>query len=259
MPHPPQTEPPGIAVSWQDEADRQAAEELAGRLHLPLANEVATAFRLAMRGGRLQLEESGADAAGPVYVDFCGGRAHYRRLHGGGRSQALARAVGLKKKRCPMVVDATAGLGRDAFVLASLGCKVRLVERSAILHALLADGMRRARHDAEISAIMARMTLTHGDCLQLNGADLQAEVIYLDPMYPHRSKSSLVKKEMRLTRALVCHDPDADLLLDWAFPRRPQRIVVKRPKGAPFLGNKKPPLIIKNKQSRFDIYFPPSG
>ena len=250
-----------IAISWQEESESKAAHALARRLHLPLVSEMADArFLLRFHSGRLEFKEIGPGITGPLFVDFSTGKAEYRRLYGGGRSQPLARAVGLKKNRCPLVLDATAGLGRDAFVLASLGCTVTLVERSAILHALLEDGFSRAHKDASIREIMARMTLRHEDTLNMEvGADIP-DVIYLDPMYPHRSKSSLVKKEMLLTRMLVGDDEDADRLLEWAYSCRPGRVVVKRPKNAPFLGNKKPPLIIKNKNSRFDVYFPePAG
>jgi 16S rRNA (guanine1516-N2)-methyltransferase len=246
-----------VAVSWQQDEDLILAKDLAKRLELPLVTEIPNAaFLLKFCCGRLKLLEAGEGKPGTVLVDFSEGKAAYRRLHGGGRNQPLARAAGLKKNRCPRVLDATAGLGRDAFVLATLGCSVQLVERSAILHALLEDGLKRGKDDENIQEIIARMTLAHADALQINCSADAPDVIYLDPMYPHRSKSSLVKKEMRQTRALVGSDEDADALLGWALACCPDRVVVKRPKGAPFLGNKKPPLIIKSKNSRFDVYFP---
>lgn len=257
MPIPLKEPSQNIAVTWQDQEDCQPAHALARRLKLPLASEMPNAsFLLQFRSGRLELQEVGAGKPGPVFVDFSQGTSQYRRLHGGGRSQPLARAVGLKKNRCPFVLDATAGLGRDAFVLASLGCAVALTERSPLIHALLEDGLRRGKDDENIREIIARMTLTHADTLQTKCPEQAPDVIYLDPMYPHRSKSSLVKKEMLQTRVLVGDDGDADALLDWAFSCSPDRVVVKRPKRAPFLGNKKPPLIIKSKNSRFDVYFP---
>ncbi len=38
----------------------------------------------------------------------------HRRKFGGGRGEAVAKAVGIKGDYLPDVVDATAGLGRDA-------------------------------------------------------------------------------------------------------------------------------------------------
>jgi 16S rRNA (guanine1516-N2)-methyltransferase len=248
-----------LAVSWQEESDREPALDLAKRLQLPLASKNSeNAFLLQFNAGRLELRETGPGKPGPVYVDFCDGKSAYRRLHGGGRDQPLARAVGLKKNRSPLVLDATAGLGRDAFVLASLGCTVQLVERSPFLYALLEDGIMRGKEDEEIKDIIARMTLIFADSKLTLSNEEFLDVIFLDPMYPHRQKSSLVKKEMQLARTLVGDDDDADALLTWAISCCPGRVVVKRPKGAPFLGNKKPPLSIKSKNSRFDVYFPSS-
>ncbi len=254
----PLTEPNNdLAVSWQEELDKKQAIALAKRLHLPLATEKQDcSFHLHFNADRLELREIGQGKPGPVFVDFTTGKSAYRRLHGGGRNQPIAKAVGLKKNRCPSVLDATAGLGRDAFVLASLGCTVRLVERSPILHALLENGLQRGMGDEEITEIIERMSLTLADSQQTACPEDFMDVIFLDPMYPHRQKSSLVKKEMRITRALVGDDEDADNLLTWAISCCPGRVVVKRPKGASFLGNKKPPLSIKSKNSRFDVYFP---
>jgi 16S rRNA (guanine1516-N2)-methyltransferase len=65
-----------------------------------------------------------------IFIDFASAANTYRRLHGGGNGQPLARAIGLKTYGLPLVViDATAGLGQDSFVLASLGCHVTMIER----------------------------------------------------------------------------------------------------------------------------------
>jgi 16S rRNA (guanine1516-N2)-methyltransferase len=246
-----------IAVICEADHKKDQAEKLAARLAIPLLPDTGDcAFLLAVTGDRLELRQTGAQAPGPVFVDFTAGTLRYRRQFGGGRKEALARAVGLKANRCPLVLDATAGLGRDSFILASLGCRVLLVERSAIIAALLEDGLARAAQDREVAAIAARMLVIRADCLQLSHLDPAPEVIYLDPMYPHRSKSALVKKEMRLVRALVGDDSDAGLLLDWALGHQKVRVVVKRPQGAPTLGHGRPATVISGKNSRFDIYLP---
>ncbi len=103
---------------------------------------------------RLELVLAGDKSTGPVYVDFVTGKAGHRFRFGGGRGQLVAKAVGIKKDFLPSVIDATAGLGRDAFVLASLGCKVRMLERSPVVAALLADGMARALADPEIAKVV---------------------------------------------------------------------------------------------------------
>ena len=235
------------------------ARELAELLSLPLAEKTCPDFALLLMvtEKRLELHQTGPSSPGPLSVDFTSGAINYRRKHGGGRKQAIARAVGLKKGLTPTVIDATAGLGRDAFVLAGLGCKVKLIERSPIIGAILQDGIDRAKADPSINDITSNnLTLTIGDGTKiLNDQQTEkADVIYLDPMYPHRDKSALVKKEMRLIRLLAGDDEDSDILLKAALAKAKKRVVVKRPKQAPCLSGPEPSFSISSKKNRFDIY-----
>lgn len=211
-------------------------------------------FQLRLLPEHLALEQLDDPKQGLVFVDFASGASAHRRKFGGGKGQSIAKAVGLKSGINLHLIDATAGLGRDAFVLASLGCKVDMVERSPVAAALLEDGLERASLDAEIGDwIGERMSLTHAsayDYLQ----DHQADVVYLDPMFPHKKKSALVKKEMRVFQGVVGADADADQLLSVALKAAKYRVVVKRPDYAPFLADKKPTMSIKTKKNRFDVY-----
>jgi 16S rRNA (guanine1516-N2)-methyltransferase len=246
-----------IALLCADQLLTTQAAALAATLEIPLVTgDEGCDFLLVLTGDRLELRQAGTRAPGPVFVDFAAGALHYRRRFGGGRKEPLARAVGLKANRCPLVVDATAGLGRDSFILAALGCRVMMLERSPLIAALLADGLQRAARDPQLAAIAARMQVTRVDCLNIAQLDPRPDVIYLDPMYPHRTKSALVKKEMRLVRAVVGDDPDAALLLGWALRQKAPRVVVKRPQDAPALGSARPAAVIPGKNSRFDIYLP---
>ena len=119
-----------------------AAEAWAARLALPLQGD--SEFALQLGEGGLQLVELGPQAPGPVRVDFVEGAVAHRRLFGGGAGQMIAKAVGVQAGVRPRVLDATAGLGRDAFVLASLGCQMTLIERQPLIAALLEDGLARA-------------------------------------------------------------------------------------------------------------------
>ncbi|VXB61987.1 putative SAM-dependent methyltransferase [Pseudomonas sp. 8AS] len=231
-----------------------ACAEWAQRLGLPLDGEAE--FALQLGGEGLQLAELGPQAPGPVRVDFVEGAVAHRRLFGGGSGQMIAKAVGVQPGVRPVVLDATAGLGRDAFVLASLGCQVSLIERQPIIAALLEDGLARARQDAEVAPIAAQMRLLSGNAIELMG-QWQGEppqVIYLDPMFPHRDKSALVKKEMRLFRPLVGDDLDAPALLQAALALATHRVVVKRPRKAPIIEGAKPSYALEGKSSRYDIY-----
>ena len=87
---------------------------------------------------------------------------HRRRS---GHNELLGRAVGVKAGESPRVVDATAGLGRDAYVLGDLGCEVTLVERSPVLALLLAHALERARISSveSVRAAAASMCLRQAD------------------------------------------------------------------------------------------------
>lgn len=209
--------------------------------------------------GRLVLGGDSKVYGSPLWVDFVAGRSAHRRRFGGGRGQLVARACGLGKGAIPSVVDATAGLGRDAFVLATLGAEVLMIERVAAIAALLEDGLIRAAADPEVAEIVARMQLRHGDSTQHLSALVEAsgfapQVIHLDPMFPHRDKSALVKKEMRLFRELAGADDDAPRLLEAALDVATHRVVVKRPRKAPPIDGPKPRHQLEEKTSRYDIY-----
>lgn len=232
----------------------EAASVLARQLGLLLTGEAGFALQLGANG--LQFVELGENAPGPVRVDFVEGAVAHRRLFGGGSGQMIAKAVGIQAGVRPRVLDATAGLGRDAFVLAELGCVVTLIERQPLIAALLADGLQRAQADTEVAAIVARMSLLTGNAIALMHAwrDEAPQVIYLDPMFPHREKTALVKKEMRLFRPLVGADDDAPDLLAAALALATHRVVVKRPRKAPAVAGEKPGYALEGKSSRFDIY-----
>jgi 16S rRNA (guanine1516-N2)-methyltransferase len=252
------TNPPRCAVGLAAEPER--AQALAAQLHLPLCTADCADFTwvLSYEDGHLAIQETGHTSGGALWIDFTGGRAAHRRQFGGGRGQPLARALGLKGGANPTVVDATAGLGRDGFVLASLGARVTLLERSPILAALLADGLARATSHAEVGGtILPRVQLINTDSrdwLRHCPAAQRPDVVYLDPMYPAREKSALVKKEMRFLQALVGKDEDAAELLAAALTCASKRVVVKRPKGAPPLAGPLPSGAVVSKNTRYDIY-----
>ena len=194
--------------------------------------------------------------------DFVGGAVGHRHRFGGGRGQSLPKAVGLRPGRRPRVVDATAGLGRDAFLLASLGLDVTLIERSAAIHALLREGLAHARAAGPgLSAIVDRMTLIHGDARELLPG-LHPEVVLVDPMHPPRRNSALVKKEMRLVRAVVGLDADARDLVEVALASASDRVVLKWPlRGDPLPGLPPPHHSLRSKTLRYDVFMihgPPS-
>lgn len=191
----------------------------------------------------------------PLRVDFVAGAVAHRLRFGGGRGQDLPKAMGLRAGKTPMVIDATAGLGRDAFLLASLGAEVTLIERSAQMHALLEDGMARAAQEGGIfSEIMARMTLLKGDAKDLL-PDLSGDAILVDPMHPPRKSSALVKRELRQVREIVGTDDDAAALMAVALRSARQRVVLKWPlKADPMPGLRRCTHQICGKTTRYDVF-----
>ena len=166
----------------------------------------------------------------------------------------MGRAVGVKNDRHPNVFDATGGLGRDAFVLADLGCRVTLCEQLPALAWLLHDAILCAqvsRYEAVRDAA-ERMTVYVGDSeAQSLGA---ATVIYMDPMFPERKKAAAVKKEAMMLQYLSAPNDGGEALMDWAWQQAVDRIVVKRPLKAPVLGQRKASFTLSGKSVRFDVF-----
>lgn len=210
---------------------------------------------------RLAVRLHGGRAPGAVAVDFRSA-AFARRLAEGKRG-LLGRAVGLAKGERPAVLDATAGLGRDAMLLAAVGAQVIAFERDPVVHALLADGLARLRAGDDPLALAARerLELRRGDArAALEGVEgAGPEVILLDPMFPERG-SALAKKEAQLLQALLGEGADAAedaALFAAALAARPRRIVVKRPRHAPpIVPDPEPVHRFEGKSVRYDLYLP---
>lgn len=208
---------------------------------------------LRLTARRLELQPSGPGVPGPVFAEFASGRAGWRGRHALPRDEALARAAGVRAGSPPHVIDATAGLGRDAFVLAALGCEVTLIERQPIVAALLRDGLTRARDDERARPAAQRMHLLVGNAVDIL-ATARAAVVLVDPMHPPRRKDAATRKEMRVLRQLVGDDADAAELLAAALPAATRRVVVKRPHGASPLSGPQPSGAVEGRSTRFDIY-----
>lgn len=226
--------------------------KLASQLGLPLLSPAEAGGRqglyLTLHEGRLALGELGGPQH-PVSVDFSTALA--RRRQG---PELLLKAIGGGLPR-PSVVDATAGLGRDSAVLLALGFPVTMIERNAVVAALLADAVTRL--SAQSDELAARLSL-HCGCAEALLPELQAlgaaDVVYLDPMFAASAKSALVKKDMQWFQRLLGHGEDDAALLDAALAHARYRVVVKRAAKAPALANRKPSFAVSGKAVRFDVY-----
>lgn len=256
--------PPAIFVSSTIDSAifLQKAAELAKKLGLkfiPTPAERSSELLLAYTPEGLKLLQaplSSGRFATLLFVDFVGGKNGFRLAKNCSTKQAIARAAGIKPGFRPAVLDCTAGLGGDAFVLAGLGCQVTMCERSPIVSALLADGMDRALQEPTTADIVRhRMQLVVGNATDFLAQNSEGyATIYLDPMYPHRRSSALNSQAMRTLRTLVGDDEDCGTVLETALKKTQNRVVVKRPRSAPTLTETAPSHVITMKNSRFDIY-----
>lgn len=189
----------------------------------------------------------------PLRIDFTDANMQYRQRTSGKR-QPLAKAIAIKGNVDLQVVDATAGLGNDAWILASLGCQVRMIERSALLHALLADALERAQMNNRTQSIAQRITLLHGDCTTLLCTLDNIDVIYLDPMFAHSPKRAKTNQGMQLLQTLIGYQ-DPIPLLEAALHSTCQKVVVKRPQHAPLLRLEILNYQVATKTGRFEVYW----
>lgn len=151
-------------------------------------------------------------------------------------------------------IDATAGMGEDALLLAAAGFTVRLYEKDPVIAALLADTVERAKSVPELSDPVSRMTVIQGDSIEaMKNTDIKPDVILLDPMFPKREKSGLIKKKFQLIQQLEKPCDDEVLLLEAAMAAKPSKIVIKRPAKGPYLAGRKPSYSINGKSIRYDV------
>lgn len=208
--------------------------------------------------------------------------------------ELLVKATKVKGREKLRVIDATAGMGEDSLLLAAAGCEVTLFEQDPVIAALLQDTMRRALEEAALHEIVMRMQLVEGDSIghlrklgeaatgsdtqeddaghacstltesavMANGSDIalkRPDVIYLDPMFPERQKSGLVKKKFQLIHYLEAPAENEEALMQAAIAARPFKIVVKRPAKGPYLAGLKPSYSLDGKAIRYDCYVFPEN
>ena len=218
---------------------------------LPQADDDAD-YLLRVDDDGISLQETRRSRTRPLRVNFDSAELRRRRL---GSAQALHRAVGARRGRRPDIIDATAGFGGDAFLLAASGCRLTLMERRPVVAALLWDGLRRAAAaGGELARIAARMQLRTVDARQALKTAEPVAVVYLDPMFPIAAKSAMNRRQMRLLAALAGDDDDAGDVLDEALHLATERVVVKRRRLAESLGDADPNYQIKGRSLRFDVY-----
>ncbi len=216
--------------------------------------ELPEGLELRRVDGRLTLAGDGMELAADFHELLP--RVRHDRL---GR-ELLVKAARVKGEAAPAAFDATAGLGEDSLLLAAAGFAVTMCESDPVIAALLADALARAAEDPELAGIVARMTLVRGDSVELlPRLDHAPDVVYLDPMFPARTKSAAVKKKFQLLHRLETPCANEAELMEAALAARPRKVVVKRPIKAPVLAGVRPSHSISGKAVRYDVIVPPRG
>lgn len=250
---------PKIAVTNAQSECKTKATMIAKELQLPYVDLYQPSiydYWLVVSSACIYLKINQVDAK-PFYIDFADPSFLYRLKRISMKNELIAKAMGAKPKQGLSIVDATAGLGRDGFILAALGFKVTLLERSPVLFILLKDALERARKNTFLQHVVDRITLIHADSIRWltkKCYTIQPDIIYLDPMFPERQKSAQVKREMILLQSLVGKDIDADDLFKKALACAAKRVVIKRPKLAGNFSECVANYSIIGKKNRFDIY-----
>lgn len=235
-----------VIVAGEGVSDEEALA-LSEHIGVPLSDTMGEGLTLLMEKSGLSLVGYGLRYQG----DF---KEMLRRIMGGRLRHEMLVKIAKTKTEHPIAIDAAAGMGEDALLLAAAGYTVYLFERDAIVAALLRDTMRRAEQIPELTQIVSRMHLTEGDSIELmSSVPEQPELIYLDPMFPARRKSGLINKKLQLIQKLEQPCAQEEDLLRAAAAMHPEKIVIKRPLHSPFLADKKPGYTVKGKAIRYDV------
>ena len=178
----------------------------------------------------------------------------HRVTNGRLQHEMLVKAASSEKEG-RKAIDATAGMGEDAFLLAAQGYEVTLYEQNPVVAALLKDAIRRAKKNQILKDIAGRMKVVEADSVESMSKLLDpVDVIYLDPMFPKRQKSGLINKKLQLIQKLEPPCSEETDLFDAALKVCPSRIIVKRPLKSECLAGREPSYTLKGKAIRYDCY-----
>ena len=242
---------PGLVVFANEPTFSESARGLADKLSVAFANSFdPTTSPIALRLGAegLVLTDGDMEMRGDLTRMIA--RIKPGRLSG----ELLVKASKVKGVEQPLLVDATAGLGEDSLLLAAAGFRVWMFERDPVIAALLEDSLRRAEEEPDLKDAVARMRLFKRDSIiSLPSLPEQPDVVLLDPMFPGRQKSAAVKKKFQLLHHLEQPCTDERELIDAALAAKPRKIVIKRPRGGPFLAGVKPAYNLTGKAVRYDV------
>ena len=240
-----------VSAAGNAETEEKAAA-LAEKLSAPLIRDLSELpeeeLVLCFEDEGLSLRSGGLT----VRADFS--KLLPRVRNGMWRKEALIKAAKIKNPAAAhLAVDMTAGFGEDAFLLAAGGSRVLLFEKDPVIAALLRDAIERAAGDAALREITGRMILTEEDSIEgIRSLTESPDIVYLDPMFPERKKSALIKKKFQLLQKLERPEMNEEALLQAALSLKPAKVIIKRPAKGPYLSGRKPDYTIPGASVRFD-------
>ena len=239
-----------IVICAVDPAFAEEAALLAQRIGARVSDEPGDKLTLLVDRDGISLTGYGLSLRG----DFT---QMLHRITRGRLSHEMLVKMTKTKSEHPVAVDATAGMGEDALLLAAAGYEVILFEQDAVIAALLRDAMNRAKNHPGLSKAIGRMKLIEGDSIELMHDMVRSpEVVYLDPMFPERRKSGLINKKLQLLQKLEQPCAQEEELLNAALFVRPKKIIIKRPLKGAYLAGRKPGYTVKGKAIRYDCIVP---
>ncbi len=238
-----------VAITPETSSCQKLAEKLSHRYGLPLYCEsTLTDYILSVSHSMISICNP-SDKAKAFFIDFTKGKMAARARQS--QSELLKKALGLKKILKPSILDATAGLGRDGFLMAHFEAKITLLENNPTIFLLLLNGYKRYQKE-NTSFVTMKIYFQNANTFLTTSPDF--DIIYLDPMFTGRNKAALAKKEMQILQDITQTDQNPSELLTLSLKKARKRVVVKRHIHLPPLGEMKPDLIYRGKTVRFDVY-----
>ncbi len=191
-------------------------------------------------------------------VDFTTGEVGFQVRARNAPHHPLVRAAKIGPGSGRKVVDATAGLGRDAFLIAAHGIEITAIERSPEMFRRLREALEHARAAGpEFAAIVERITLRQGDSRELL-QQLEPDIVFIDPMHPVEGRKARSGRDITLLRDVVGSDPDSAELIQAALAASRRRVIVKWPMRAGRIAGLPPPTFeVSGRSIRYHVFCRP--
>ncbi len=237
----------GLVICAGKGAQRDIVQSLSGKLNAPVQDSPGEELTLMVDAKGIALTGFGLTLKG----DF---EQMLRRISDGRLAHEMLVHVTKTETQGLKAIDATAGMGEDSLLLAASGYEVVMYEQNPVIAALLRDSIRRAKKNPKLKEIVSRMKLIEGNSAELMHLQTNIELIYLDPMFPSKKKSSLTNKKLQLIQKLEQPCFEEEVLLDAAIAANPKKIIIKRPHNGKYLADRKPDYSVSGKAIRYDCF-----